>query len=164
MKIRVGFGFDVHQLKNGLPFSLGGIIIPHEKGAAGHSDADVVIHAICDALLGAAGLRDIGNQFPDTAAEFKGIDSKILLSRVMALLLKEYYVVGNIDVTLCLEKPKINAYIEEMRKVLAAVMHVEVSAISIKATTNEKMGFIGREEGVAAYAVVLIEKNVSITD
>lgn len=157
MKIRVGFGFDVHQLKKGLPFSLGGIIVPHQRGAIGHSDADVVIHAICDALLGAAGLRDIGNQFPDNAVEFKGIDSKILLRRVMDLLSKSNYIVGNIDVTLCLEQPKINPYIEEMRKVLASVIKVDVSAISIKATTNEKMGFIGREEGVAAYAVALIE-------
>ncbi len=160
MKIRVGFGFDVHQLQEGLPFSLGGIVIKHEKGAAGHSDADVVIHAICDALLGAAGLRDIGNQFPDTASEFKGIDSKILLSRVMALLSKENYAVGNVDVTLCLEKPKINTHVEEMRKVLAAIMQITVSEISIKATTNEKMGYVGREEGVAAYAVALIEKIV----
>ena len=160
MKIRVGFGFDVHQLKEGLPFSLGGIVIPHTKGAEGHSDADVLIHAICDALLGAAGLRDIGNQFPDTAAEFKGIDSKILLKRVMVLLQANNFTVGNIDATLCLEKPKINPYIDEMRTVLAGIIKVEVSAISIKATTNEKMGFIGREEGVAAYAVALIEKNV----
>ena len=156
MKIRVGFGFDVHQLKEGLPFSLGGIVIPHTKGAEGHSDADVLIHAICDALLGAAGLRDIGNQFPDTAAEFKGIDSKILLKRVMVLLQANNFTVGNIDATLCLEKPKINPYIDEMRTVLAGIIKVEVSAISIKATTNEKMGFIGREEGVAAYAIVLI--------
>ena len=156
MKIRVGFGFDVHQLKEGLPFSLGGIVIPHTKGAEGHSDADVLIHAICDALLGAAGLRDIGNQFPDTAAEFKGIDSKILLKRVMVLLQANNFTVGNIDATLCLEKPKINPYIDEMRTVLAGIIKVEVSAISIKATTNEKMGFIGREEGVAAYAIALI--------
>ena len=156
MKVRVGFGFDVHQLREGLPFSLGGIIIPHAKGAAGHSDADVIIHAICDALLGAAGLRDIGNQFPDTAAEFKGIDSKILLTRVMTLLSKENYTVGNVDVTLCLEQPKINPHIDEMRKVLAGVMQIAVSEISIKATTNEKMGYVGREEGVAAYAVALI--------
>lgn len=164
MKIRVGFGFDVHQLKDGLPFSLGGIVIPHSKGAEGHSDADVLIHAICDALLGAAGLRDIGNQFPNTSAEFKGIDSKILLQRVMDLLKENNFSIGNIDATLCLENPKINPYIEEMKKVLAGVMKVEVSAISIKATTNEQMGFIGREEGVVAYAVVLIEKNVLTID
>ena len=158
MKVRVGFGFDVHQLKDALPFSLGGIIIPHHKGASGHSDADVLIHAICDALLGAAGLRDIGNQFPDTSNEFKNIDSKILLNRVMNLLQEKKYSVGNVDVTLCLEQPKINPNIEEMRKVLAAILMIDVDAISIKATTNEKMGFIGREEGVVAYAVALIEK------
>ena len=160
MKIRVGFGFDVHQLREGLTFSLGGINIPHSKGAAGHSDADVLIHAICDAILGAAGLRDIGNQFPDTSAEFKGIDSKILLARVMELLKENHFNVGNVDATLCLENPKINPYIEEMKKTLSGILQIEITDISIKATTNEKMGFVGREEGVAAYAVVLIEKNV----
>ena len=156
MKIRVGFGFDVHQLREGLTFSLGGINIPHSKGAAGHSDADVLIHAICDAILGAAGLRDIGNQFPDTSAEFKGIDSKILLARVMELLKENHFNVGNVDATLCLENPKINPYIEEMKKTLSGILQIEITDISIKATTNEKMGFVGREEGVAAYAVVLI--------
>lgn len=157
MKIRVGFGFDVHQLREGLNFSLGGIVIPHNKGAVGHSDADVLIHAICDALLGAAGLPDIGNQFPDTEAEFKGIDSKILLKRVMDLLLNNNFSVGNVDATLCLEKPKINPYIDTMKKTLGGLLNISDSLISIKATTNEKMGFVGREEGVAAYAVVLIE-------
>ncbi len=158
MKIRVGFGFDVHQLKDGLSFTLGGINIPHTKGALGHSDADVLIHAICDALLGAAGLRDIGHYFPDTSSEFKGIDSKILLSRVMVLLEERSYTIGNIDATLCLEKPKINPFIEQMKSTLAPIMKINVEDFSIKATTNEKMGFVGREEGVAAYAVALIEQ------
>jgi 2-C-methyl-D-erythritol 2,4-cyclodiphosphate synthase len=158
MNIRVGFGFDVHQLKEGLPFTLGGIVIPHTKGALGHSDADVLIHAICDALLGAAGLKDIGHYFPDTSAEFKGIDSKILLSRVMQLLSENNFSVGNVDSTLCLEKPKINSFIDEMKKTLAPILKIEETDISIKATTNEKMGFVGREEGIAAYAVALIVK------
>lgn len=158
MKIRVGFGFDVHQLKDGLSFTLGGITIPHTKGALGHSDADVLIHAICDALLGAAGLRDIGHYFPDTSSEFKGIDSKILLARVMLLLEERNYSIGNIDATLCLEKPKINPFIEQMKSTLAPIMKINIEDFSIKATTNEKMGFVGREEGVAAYAVALIEK------
>ncbi|MFL5765376.1 MAG: 2-C-methyl-D-erythritol 2,4-cyclodiphosphate synthase [Bacteroidia bacterium] len=158
MKVRVGFGFDVHQLREGYPLWLGGVELQHVKGAVGHSDADVLIHAICDALLGAAGMRDIGFHFPDTSAEFKGIDSKILLKRVMELLVKEGYSVGNIDCTLVLERPKINPHIESMRSKLASVMNVEVSDIAIKATTNEKMGYVGREEGVCAYAVALIQK------
>ena len=158
MKIRVGFGFDVHQLKDGLTFTLGGIVIPHHKGASGHSDADVLIHAICDALLGAAGLRDIGNQFPDTSNEFKNIDSKILLKRVIILLHEKNYTVGNVDVTLCLEQPKINPYIDDMRTILSTILKIDIDSIAIKATTNEKMGFIGREDGVVAYAVALIEK------
>ena len=158
MKIRVGFGFDVHQLKDGLTFTLGGIVIPHHKGASGHSDADVLIHAICDALLGAAGLRDIGNQFPDTSNEFKNIDSKILLKRVIILLHEKNYTVGNVDVTLCLEQPKINPYIDDMRTILSTILKIDIDSISIKATTNEKLGFIGREDGVVAYAVALIEK------
>ena len=159
MKIRVGFGFDVHQLKEGNELWLGGIQLQHEKGAVGHSDADVLIHAICDALLGAAGLRDIGFHFPDTSAEFKGIDSKILLARVGNLLQNEGYSIGNIHCTLVLERPKINPYIDFMKKTLAAVLKIETQDIAIKATTNEKMGFVGREEGVCAYAVALIEKN-----
>lgn len=158
MKVRVGFGFDVHQLKEGKDLWLGGIKIASIKGAVGHSDADVLIHAICDALLGAAGMRDIGFHFPDTAAEFKGIDSKILLTRVNELLKKEGYSIGNIDCTLVLEKPKINPHIEEMKKTLAGILNVEVNDIGIKATTNEKMGYVGREEGVCAYAVALIQK------
>ena len=156
MNIRVGFGFDVHQLKEGLTFTLGGIVIPHTKGALGHSDADVLIHAICDALLGAAGLKDIGYYFPDTSSEFKGIDSKILLTRVVQLLKENNFSIGNVDTTLCLEKPKINPHIDLMKSTLAPLMNISDRDLSIKATTNEKMGFVGREEGVAAYAVVLI--------
>lgn len=158
MKVRVGFGFDVHQLKEGKELWLGGIKIFHTKGAVGHSDADVLIHAICDALLGAAGLRDIGFHFPDTSSKFKGIDSKILLERVTQLLKKEGYSIGNIDCTLVLEQPKINPHIDEMKKTLSAILNVEVNDIGIKATTNEKMGYVGREEGVYAYAVALIQK------
>jgi 2-C-methyl-D-erythritol 2,4-cyclodiphosphate synthase len=159
MKIRVGFGFDVHQLKSGNDLWLGGIQLQHHKGAVGHSDADVLIHAICDALLGAAGLRDIGFYFPDTSGEFKGIDSKILLGRVNDLLHKEGYSIGNIDCTLVLEQPKINSHIELMKKTMASVLKIETADIGIKATTNEKLGFIGREEGVCAYAVALIQKD-----
>lgn len=159
MKVRVGFGFDVHQLREGRACILGGIEIPHHKGPHGHSDADVLIHAICDALLGAAGLRDIGFHFPDTSAEFKSIDSKILLARVVALIHEKGFAVGNVDSTLVLEQPKINPHIEEMKKVLSSILKIETEDISIKATTNEKMGFIGREEGVTAYAVALISKS-----
>ena len=158
MKVRVGFGFDVHQLKEGKDLWLGGIKLEHTKGAVGHSDADVLIHAICDALLGAAGMRDIGFHFPDTASEFKGIDSKILLDRVNQLLKKEGYSIGNIDCTLVLEQPKINPHIDAMKKTLAYILNVDVNDIGIKATTNEKMGYVGREEGVCAYAVALIQK------
>lgn len=156
MKIRVGFGYDVHQLKEGLPFWLGGIEVPHTHGALGHSDADVLIHVICDALLGAANLRDIGFHFPDTDAQYKGIDSKKLLAEVMRILRAKGYEVSNIDSTICLEKPKVNPYIPAMRTALAQVMGVDEDDISIKATTTEKLGFVGRQEGVAAYATVLI--------
>jgi 2-C-methyl-D-erythritol 2,4-cyclodiphosphate synthase len=158
MKIRVGFGFDVHPLKEGIPLWLGGIRLEHNKGAEGHSDADVLIHAICDALLGAANLRDIGFHFPNTAAEFKGIDSKKLLKKTVDLLDEKGYQIGNIDATLVLEKPKINPHIEEMQRVLAATMGISADDISIKATTNEKLGYVGSEEGVNAYAVALIER------
>jgi 2-C-methyl-D-erythritol 2,4-cyclodiphosphate synthase len=160
MKIRTGFGFDVHQLSAGRDLVIGGVKIPHEKGALGHSDADVLIHAICDALLGAAGLQDIGHYFPDTSAEFKNIDSRILLRRVMELLSEKNYAVGNVDSSLVLERPKIKNYIPAMREVLSQIMQVSTDHVSIKATTNEKMGFIGREEGVAAYAVVLIQSTL----
>lgn len=159
MKIRIGFGFDVHQLQAGKTLWLGGIQIPDApKGAVGHSDADVLIHAICDALLGAAGMRDIGFHFPDTSSEFKGIDSKILLKKVIQLLKTENYTVGNIDCTLVLEKPKINPHIDPMKQVLAPIMGVDTDDIGIKATTNEKMGYVGREDGVCAYAVALISQ------
>ncbi|MBK7965585.1 MAG: 2-C-methyl-D-erythritol 2,4-cyclodiphosphate synthase [Bacteroidetes bacterium] len=158
MKIKVGFGFDVHQLQEGRDFYIGGVKIPHSKGALGHSDADALIHAICDALLGAAGLKDIGFYFPDTSAEFKGIDSKILLKRVVDLISEKGYTIGNVDVSLVLEKPKIKPYIDEMINTLAPILKVELDDISIKATTNEKMGYVGREEGIAAYAVCLISK------
>jgi 2-C-methyl-D-erythritol 2,4-cyclodiphosphate synthase len=158
MKIKVGFGFDVHQLQEGLDFYIGGVKIPHSKGALGHSDADALIHAICDALLGAAGLKDIGYYFPDTSSEFKGIDSKILLKRVVDLISEKGYSIGNVDVSLVLEKPKIKPYIDEMIATLAPILKVENDDISIKATTNEKMGYVGREEGIAAYAVCLISK------
>ncbi|MFM2207867.1 MAG: hypothetical protein RL213_1842 [Bacteroidota bacterium] len=154
--MRIGIGFDVHQLKENHPFWLGGIRVAHEKGAFGHSDADVIIHAICDALLGAVNLGDIGKHFPDTSADFKNIDSKILLHRVCSLIGSEGYEIGNIDVTLCLQRPKIGALIPEMIKVLCGVMELPPGDLSIKATTNEKLGFIGREEGVTAYAVALV--------
>lgn len=158
MKFRIGFGFDVHPLKENIDFWLGGINIPHSKGASGHSDADTLIHAICDALLGAANLGDIGKHFPDNSEQYKGIDSKILLKRTNELLMKEEYRIGNIDTTICLQYPKIASFIPEMKKTLANVLAITEDDISIKATTTEKMGFVGREEGISVYAVVLIEK------
>ena len=154
---RIGSGVDFHQLVEGRDFWLGGILIPHEKGALGHSDADVLLHAICDALLGALGLGDIGLHFPDTSSEFKNIDSKILLRRTYELITKEGYRLVNVDTTLCLEKPKIKPYVTEMQKVIASILHVTERDISIKATTTEKLGFVGREEGVVAYATALLE-------
>ena len=159
MKIRTGFGYDVHQLKEGVAFWLGGIKMDYHKGASGHSDADVLIHAICDALLGAANLRDIGYHFSDTDPAFKGIDSKILLKKVVSLLNEKGYKIGNIDSTIALEAPKVNSHIDKMKNVLAEIMGIDVDDISIKATTSEKMGFVGTGEGIAAYANVLIEKN-----
>lgn len=158
MNIRVGYGYDVHQLEDGVDFWLGGIKIPHQKGAVGHSDADVLIHTICDALLGAANMRDIGFHFPDTSSEYKGIDSKILLKDVMKLIRKEGFEVGNIDSTICLELPKINPLIPDIKQVLANCMSINQDQISIKATTSEKMGFVGEQKGVSAHAVVLINK------
>ena len=158
MKIRVGFGYDVHQLVEGRDFWLGGIKIPHTSGAMGHSDADVLIHVICDALLGAANLRDIGYHFSDRDPQYKGIDSKILLRRVMALVRQEGYEVSNVDATVCLQLPKVNPHIPAMKAVLAAVMGVGEEDISIKATTTEQLGFVGRQEGVSAYCVALITK------
>ena len=159
MKIRVGFGFDVHQLAEGRDLWLGGVKLQHTKGLLGHSDADVLIHAICDALLGAANMRDIGYHFPDNAPEYKNIDSKLLLKRVVELISTKGYRVGNIDATVCAEQPKLNPHIPVMQQVLAALMGVEVDDVSIKATTTEKLGFTGREEGISAYATVLIEKD-----
>lgn len=158
MKIRTGFGFDVHRLVPGHELWLGGVRIEHELGLLGHSDADVLIHAICDALLGAAALRDIGYHFPDTSADFAGIDSKVLLRRTVDLLAERGYAIGNVDATVCAERPKLNPHIERMRACLAEVMGVDVDDVSVKATTTERLGFTGREEGISAYAVVLIER------
>ena len=158
MNIRVGFGFDVHALEAGLDFWLGGIIIPYEKGGVGHSDADVLIHAICDALLGAVNLGDIGKHFPDTDSKYKGIDSKILLSSTMELIRREGYELCNIDATICLQTPKIANYISSMQQTLSDCIGVKKDLLSIKATTTEKLSFVGREEGVSAYATVLIIK------
>lgn len=157
MSYRIGFGVDFHQLAEGREFWLGGVLIPHAKGAIGHSDADVLLHAICDALLGAACLGDIGIHFPDTDATYKNIDSKILLSKTIALVNKEGYSVVNIDSTLCLEEPKIKSYIGNMQKEIAAILNISERAVSIKATTTEQMGFVGRKEGLVAYATVLLQ-------
>lgn len=158
MKIRVGFGYDVHRLAPNRELWLGGIKIDHTEGLLGHSDADVLIHAICDAILGAANMRDIGFHFPDTAGKYKNIDSKILLGEVRKLVADKGYTIGNIDATVCAEKPKINPHIPAMQKIMAEILQISADDISIKATTSEKMGFVGREEGFSAYAVVLIEK------
>jgi 2-C-methyl-D-erythritol 2,4-cyclodiphosphate synthase len=158
MAFRIGSGIDFHQLAEGRELWIGGVKIPHSKGAVGHSDADVLLHAICDALLGAACLGDIGLHFPDTDQAYKNIDSKILLKRTMELISKEGYAVVNIDSTLCLQSPKIKPYIQQMQEVIAAITGLTVKDVSIKATTTEKMGFVGREEGLVAYATVLLEK------
>ncbi|TCO09663.1 2-C-methyl-D-erythritol 2,4-cyclodiphosphate synthase [Natronoflexus pectinivorans] len=158
MKWRVGMGFDVHQLASGFKLWLGGIHVPFDKGSVGHSDGDVLIHAICDALFGAANLRDIGYHFPDSDPMLKGVDSKILLRKTMEIIRKAGYEVGNVDSTICLQQPKINPFIPEMQEVLSSVMQISVEDISIKATTTEKMGFEGRGEGVSAYAVVMLYK------
>ena len=158
---RIGHGYDVHALAPGLPLWLGGIRIEHEQGCVAHSDGDVVIHALCDALLGAAALGDIGLHFPDTSEEYKGIDSKKLLRRTVDLLVREGYRIGNVDCTLCLQRPKVRPYIDRMRTTLAKVMEVPVSQVSVKATTTEKLGFVGRQEGVEAHAVVLIYQEES---
>jgi len=157
-KIRVGFGFDVHRFQAGRDLWLGGIKIPSDKGLLGHSDADVLIHALCDALLGAANMRDIGFHFPDTSVEYENIDSKILLKRTFDLIRSKGYAFGNADITVCAEKPRLNVYIPRMKTILANVMAVDEEDISIKATTSEKMGYVGREEGIAVYATVLILK------
>jgi 2-C-methyl-D-erythritol 2,4-cyclodiphosphate synthase len=155
---RIGFGYDVHRLAEGIDLRIGGVTIPFPKGAAGHSDADVLIHAICDALLGAAGLEDIGHQFPDTSTEFKGIDSTKLLTRVVKMVADEGYEIGNIDTTLCLEHPKVSPFIPSMKAELCPILGIDGSALSIKATTGEGLGAVGRGEGIEAYAVALIQK------
>lgn len=156
---RTGFGFDVHRLAKGYDLWLGGIKIPHTVGALGHSDADVLIHAICDALLGAAALGDIGTHFPDTDEKYKGIDSKLLLAEVDGLIKKRGYNIGNIDSTVALQKPKLRPYIDEMRSTISNICNIELDRVSVKATTTEKLGFVGREDGVSAYASVLIFKD-----
>lgn len=155
--IRIGMGYDVHKLVEDRDLWLGGIKIPHTHGLLGHSDADVLIHAICDAILGAANMRDIGYHFPDTAGEFAGIDSKILLSRTVELVTEKGYHIVNIDSTVCAEQPKLNPHIPQMQQTLASVMNIDPDCVSIKATTTEHLGFTGRKEGISAYAVVLIE-------
>lgn len=158
MKIRVGMGYDVHQLVENRDLWMGGIRIEHSKGLLGHSDADVLIHAICDALLGAANMRDIGYHFPDTSVETEGMDSKIILRKTIELIATKGYSLVNIDATICAERPKMNPHIPAMKECLAGVIGCDVDDISIKATTTEKLGFTGREEGISAYAVVLISK------
>lgn len=158
MSFRVGFGYDVHALAEGESLWLGGVLIPHHKGTIAHSDGDVLIHAVCDALLGAAKLRDIGYHFPDTSADFKNIDSKILLKKVLELIKEKGYSVGNIDVTIAAQKPKLKDFIPQMEETMARILEVDEDAVSVKATTTERLGFEGREEGISVYAVVLIEK------
>jgi len=158
MKIRIGQGIDFHRLEPGLKLWLGGVNIPSEKGCVAHSDGDVLIHAICDALLGAAGLQDIGHHFPDTSIEFKGIDSKILLKRTYGLISEKGYKVVNIDCTVCLEKPKIAPYVPEMRNTISSLLFTESENVTVKATTTEKMGFTGREEGIIGIAAVLLSE------
>lgn len=159
MKIRVGIGFDVHQLEEGKDFWLGGIKLPAAKGAVGHSDADVLIHAICDALLGAASLGDIGQHFQNTDPRWKGMPSKFFLEEVVKMLNERNWKIENVDCTLSLEKPKLSPHISAMKEILSAIMNIEKNAVSIKATTNEKLGYVGREEGVNAYAVALIRQD-----
>jgi 2-C-methyl-D-erythritol 2,4-cyclodiphosphate synthase len=158
MKIRIGFGYDVHPFADNRELWLGGVRIAHKKGLKGHSDADVLIHAVCDALLGAANLRDIGSHFPDTDNQYKNIDSKILLAQAIQMIRDKQYQLGNVDITVCAEKPKLSPHIPQMKTCLASVMEVDPDDISIKATTSEKLGFVGREEGIAVFATVLIQK------
>ena len=158
MNLRIGQGIDFHRLEKGLNLWLGGVLIPSEKGCLAHSDGDVLLHAVCDALLGAAGMSDIGHYFPDSSNEFKNIDSKVLLKKTFNIIRKEGHIVVNIDSTICLEKPKISSYIPEMKRVISAILNITSESISVKATTTEKMGFTGREEGIIAIAVVLLKK------
>jgi 2-C-methyl-D-erythritol 2,4-cyclodiphosphate synthase len=158
MNIRIGQGIDFHRLENGLDLWLGGVKIPSEKGCVAHSDGDVLIHAICDAMLGAAGLRDIGHYFPDSDNKYKNIDSKILLKETFNLVHQKGYIINNIDCTICLEKPKIASFVQEMKKAISSVVETEPENVAVKATTTEKLGFVGREEGIVAIAVVLLTK------
>ncbi len=158
MNFRIGIGYDVHRLEEGLPFVLGGVSLSHSRGPVGHSDGDVLIHAICDAMLGALALGDIGTHFPDTDQEFKDIDSKILLEKTINMIRFQGYEISNMDSTVCLQKPKISKYIPEMIKILSSVLDIDHHQLSVKATTTEKLGFVGDESGVSAYAVVLLEK------
>lgn len=158
MSMRIGYGYDVHQLAENHPFWLGGIEIPHTHGAVGHSDADVLLHVICDALLGALALRDIGYHFPDTDPKYKGVDSKRLLQHTYDLVTEAGWKLGNLDSTICLQRPKIAPHIESMRQCIAGILGVELHQVSIKATTTEHLGFVGKEEGISAHAVVLLEK------
>lgn len=158
MIIRVGMGYDVHSLAEGESLWLGGIEVPHSKGTIAHSDGDVLLHAICDAMLGAAKLRDIGYHFPDTSSDFKNVDSKILLQKCQALIAEKGYEIGNIDATIAAQRPKLKDFIPQMEKKIAEVLQIDEDAVSVKATTTEKLGFEGREEGISTYAVVLIQK------
>ena len=158
MTYRIGFGYDIHRLEKGRPLWLGGVLVSSETGAVGHSDADVLIHAICDGLLGAAGLRDIGIQFPETSAKFKDIASRLLLEKVFQMITDKGYKVEQIDSTICLEKPKISSYIPGMKEILADILKTDQEDISVKATTKENLGAVGRGEGIEAYAVVLLKK------
>lgn len=158
MKFRVGFGYDMHRLELGRDLWIGGIKIDFEKGLKGHSDADVLIHAICDALLGAVNARDIGYHFPNTSPDFENIDSKILLAKTDEILKKKGFEIGNIDATICAERPKLNPHVPAMQKTLSDILHVDADVISIKATTSERMGFVGREEGITAYAIALVNQ------
>jgi 2-C-methyl-D-erythritol 2,4-cyclodiphosphate synthase len=158
MNFRIGIGYDVHRLEEGLPFVLGGIRIDHSRGPVGHSDGDVLIHAICDAMLGALALGDIGTHFPDTDKEFEGIDSKILLEKTVNMIRFQGYEISNLDATVCLQRPKISQYIPDMIKTLSAVLEIDHHQLSVKATTTEKLGFVGEGAGISAYAVVLLEK------
>lgn len=158
MKFRIGYGYDVHRLAEGETLWLGGVLVPHTKGTVAHSDGDVVIHALCDAMLGAAKLGDIGRHFPDTSATYKNIDSKILLEKANLLIADKSYRVGNLDITIAAQQPKLKSYIPDMEKVLAGILGISEDEVSIKATTTEKLGFEGREEGISVHAVVLLEK------
>ena len=159
--LRIGYGYDVHALAPGYPLVLGGVTVPHEQGAVGHSDADVILHVICDALLGALALGDIGHHFPDTDPAYKGIDSALLLERVYALVRARDWSLANLDCTLCLQRPKVAGYVPEMRARIAEILGVDVERVSVKATTTEKLGFVGTEEGVSAHAVVLLRRSVA---